>query len=308
MVIFYTGAILAVVVIIAPTLPRWSANSDDLRQLSSRLVVLALVGVGSAATARRMAREYVQAHMLRAEAERLAELDRLRNDFISSISHDLRTPLTAARAGIGLLQSDMADQMKPENQHIWNNVRRNIERLKILIDDLLDLNHLKAGMMRLERQPIDLRLVVIEALASVITLLEAKRQTVHLDLLMPLHTFGDTCRLEQVVVNLLANAQQHTPPGTQIMIVGRALADTVQLAVHDTGPGIPAAELKAIFLHFHRLGAQGGSGLGLAVAKSIVELHGGRIWAESEVGNGTTVTIALDKASPVSNNTINLAS
>ncbi len=295
-VLLYTVAIIAVVILIAPTLPFWSATPENLRQLSSRIVVLALVGVGSVVTARRLARELVHAHELRIEAERLAELDRLRNDFIASISHDLRTPLTAARAGLGLLQTRMADQVQPEDESLWNNVRRNIDRLGHLIDDLITSNQLKAGTLELDQELLDLRGVVTDAIAALYPLFQGKQQTLQLLLLEPLPVVGDPRRLEQVVVNILANGYQHTPTGTCITIAGSTTLDKVQLAIKDTGPGIPSEELESIFQRFHRLDKSGGSGLGLAIARSIVELHGGCMWAESELGIGTTFAITLPKA------------
>ncbi len=295
-VLLYTAAIIAVVILIAPTLPLWSATPENLRQLSSRIVVLALVGVGSAVTARRLARELVQAHGLRTEAERLAELDRLRDDFIASISHDLRTPLTAARAGLGLLQSHMGDQIQPEDESLWTNVRRNIDRLGRLIDDLIISNQLKAGTLELDQEALDLRSVVTDAIATLYPLFRGKQQTIELHLQEPLPVVGDPRRLEQVVVNVLANACHHTPVETCITIVGCTTMEKVQLTIKDTGPGIPREELEQIFQRFHRLNRAGGSGLGLAIARSIVELHGGRIRAESEIGQGTTFAITLDKA------------
>jgi signal transduction histidine kinase len=98
------------------------------------------------------------------------------------------------------------------------------------------------------------------------------------------------------VENLLANAHQHTPPGTQIAISGRATANEVRLVVSDTGPGIPAEELEAIFQRFHHLPAgDSGSGLGLAIARGLVELHGGRIWAESEAGQRTAFHVVVPR-------------
>ena len=105
---------------------------------------------------------------------------------------------------------------------------------------------------------------------------------------------GDARRLKQVIVNVLANAHRHTPPGTRIAISGHADRGEVVLVVRDDGPGIPAAELERVFDRFHRLGpADGGSGLGLATVKGIVELHGGRVWAESRPGEGVALHVAL---------------
>jgi len=109
---------------------------------------------------------------------------------------------------------------------------------------------------------------------------------------------GDARRLQQVVVNLLANAHRHTPEGTHIIVRGEATATEAHLSVRDNGPGIPAGEQEVIFRRFYRVpspivSAVGGSGLGLAIARGMVELHGGRMWAESETGQGATFLVVL---------------
>lgn len=180
---------------------------------------------------------------------------------------------------------------------MWTNARRNVERLGLLIDDLLTLNQLQAGVLQLDCEPLDLRTIVTDMLSSVFPLLRMKDQVLDVDLPEPLLVAVDARRMEQVIVNLLANANQHTPPGTGIAIASRVDEHTIQLSVSDTGPGIPAAELAAIFERFHRLpSGDKGSGLGLAIAKAIVELHGGRIWVESQPGVGTRFFITLPRA------------
>jgi PAS domain S-box-containing protein len=228
--------------------------------------------------------------------ERLTELDRLRTEFIGSVSHDLRTPLTAALAGLGLFEASTAERLAPAQRQLLANVRRNVERLRLLIDDLLALNQVEAGAVQLECEPLDLRAVVSDAVTELQALMRDKEQTLELDLSEPLPIIGDARRLMRVVANLLANAHQHTPPHTQIVVAGWLADGQVRLAVRDSGPGIPPEELEAIFQRFHRLGSpNSGSGLGLAIARGIVELHGGRIWAESEFGKGATFQIALPR-------------
>jgi two-component system, OmpR family, sensor histidine kinase VicK len=108
--------------------------------------------------------------------------------------------------------------------------------------------------------------------------------------------YGDIRRLEQALINVLANAFQHTPDGTHIEVSSRVQAEELILTVSDDGPGIPAEEVERIFVRFHRLSlSTGGSGLGLSIARSIIEAHGGRIWAESEYGHGTAIFIALPR-------------
>ncbi|MBA3414711.1 MAG: hypothetical protein H0U10_05755 [Chloroflexia bacterium] len=276
--------------VLLPDLPSAAA----LPALGTRLVVLALAGVGMAVVMRRLLLEREAARSVRDEAERLAELDRVRADFIASVSHDLRTPLTASRAGLGMLELGAADMLPPDERALLEDARRNVERLSLLIDDLLAANQLESGTMALAREPLDLHTVAVGAVSSVQSLIREQGQALAVDLPEPLPVAGDRRRLEQVVVDLLANAHQHTPAGTRIAISGRARSDDIILSVSDDGSGIPAGELEAIFERYHRL-ASGGSGLGLAIARGIVELHGGRIWAESELGRGTTVSVALPR-------------
>jgi signal transduction histidine kinase len=294
--VLYTGAVVATVAVLAPTLPGWSVDHYNIRQLSSRLVVMALMGIGTAILSRRLALEYEQRRSVQLEASRLEELDRLRNEFIASISHDLFTPLTAVRAGLGMLEAQEPERRSPEAQRLWTNVRRNVERLDLLIGDLLTLNQIKAGALHLDREPIDLRVIVADALAGVHSLVVEKGQTIEADLAEALPIEGDPRRLEQAIMNLLINAHRHTPGGTRIEIGGRCNDDRVLLSVRDNGPGIAPEELDAIFARFQRGASPApGSGLGLATARSLVELHGGRLWAESAEHQGATFHITLPR-------------
>jgi signal transduction histidine kinase len=237
----------------------------------------------------------------RLEAARLAELDHLRREFIASVSHDLRTPLTSTRAGVGMVETSAGERLTPDELRLLRNARRNMERLDRHIADLLALNQIEAGALQLEREPLDLRAVVADALTTVEDLSYAKEQTIRLDLPEPLPVYGDTWRLEQVLTNLLRNAQQHTPLHTYIQVRGHAEQGRVCLSVQDSGPGIPAEDLDKVFHHHRRLDPTAdGFGLGLAIARGIVELHEGQIWLESTPGVGTTVQLSLPlwKAQP----------
>ncbi len=225
------------------------------------------------------------------------ELERLRESFVASVSHDLRTPLTAIKAGLGMLEASGADQLPDEQRQLLANARRNAERLGMLVDDLLAHNQLQAGTLHLDVEPLDLRGVVANATTAIHPLIRQKGQRLELHLPNPLSVTGDKHRLEQVIVNVLGNAHQHTPAGTRIAVSGTVSDGEVCLTVHDNGPGIPSTELEAIFQRFHRLStSNGGSGLGLAIARSLVDLHGGRLWAESEPRRGTAFHMALPLA------------
>ncbi len=295
--LLYTAGFAVLTVIIDPTFPRWSPTEGEVRDLGARLVLLCIFGVGTAILRRRLALEQEVAGWARGESERLGEIDRLRDLFISSVSHDLRTPLTATRAGLGLLRTSASGRLQPDERDLLDNARRNTDRLGMLVDDLLAYNQLEAGTLRLDREPLDLRAVVTEAIASVHPLIREKGQTLEANMPEPLPGEGDPRRLEQAITNVLANAHQHTPGGTRIGIAGRVSGGEVSLSVDDNGPGIPGKELEAVFRRFHRLrSGRGGSGLGLTIARGIVELHGGRMWAESQPGAGTTFHVVLPGA------------
>lgn len=292
--ISYTLVTLAIVAFLAPLLPSWSTDPVALRLFCTRLIMLALVGIGAACLVQQISRNYAVAYTERMEMERLAELERLRANFVASISHDLSTPLTAINAGLGLLETSLVAQLRPDQERLLRNARRNGEQLQVLIGDLLTYNKLKTATFMLEREPINLRAVVLNAAAGVQALLQAKRQVLELDLAPELSLVGDRHRLEQVVTNLLANAHKHTPPGTQIRLSAVAHEAQVHLTVSDSGPGIPPAAHALIFAPFQHLNTNSdGSGLGLAIIKTIVELHGGRVWVESSVGAGATFHIIL---------------
>ena len=260
------------------------------RQFATADMHLLALFAGLAASAVYNARLFVETRLLE-------ELDRLRTDFIATLSHNLRTPLTAVRAGIGLLETSSSARLGTDERQLLENVRRNVARLGLQIDDLLAFNQLEARALRLSRARLDVRDVVRGAVSAVSPLIDAKNQTLHVDMPEPLLAEADPQRLEQAVVNVLANAHQHTPYGTHIEISGRVLANDIVLTVGDTGPGIPLQDLKRVFQRFQRLaGPTGGSGLGLAIAHGIMELHGGRIWAESQPGSSTTFYMTLPAA------------
>ncbi len=200
----YTGGAAAIATITDVVLLMWSPTGGDIRLLVVRLVMLLLVAVGMAIVTRRLTMEQEEARVGRQEAERLATLDRLRTDFIATVSHDLQTPLTAARAGLAMLQLSATEQLPPDQREVLDTSRRNIEYLTILIGDLLTFNQLEAGTFQIEREPVDLRAVVAAALRVAQPLLQEKDQALELDLLEPLPCRGDMRRLEQVVINLRA--------------------------------------------------------------------------------------------------------
>ncbi len=233
---------------------------------------------------------------LRAESIRLREREQLQSSFLGMISHELRTPLTAAQAGLGLLELGAGDRLAAADRNLLSTIRRNTHRLGALIEDLLTLTKLDSGVLRLEASVCDLNDAVEAAVSMVEPLLQEKGQTVRLDLPAALVVRADQRRLEQVVANLLANVHRHAPAGTTVRISGNLTEKHVALDVCDNGPGIPREQLEHIFERFERAGSTaGGTGLGLAIARGLVELHCGRIWAESPRDRGAEFHIVLPR-------------
>ncbi|HZU13071.1 MAG TPA: PAS domain S-box protein [Chloroflexota bacterium] len=222
----------------------------------------------------------------------------LQEGFIASVSHELQTPLTSIRAALGLLDAAIGKTLEPAERELLAAARRNAERLRLEIGQLLAANQVSVGERAVERATVDLRGVVETAVETMAPLLQEKDQKVDVDMPDHLEVEGDRRLLEQVLANLLSNAHRHTPPGTRIAVSGWFVGDHVRLAVHDAGPGIPPDQLDAIFGRFYRTPGmhREGIGLGLAITRDAVEAQGGRVWAESVLGQGSTFFVSLPRA------------
>lgn len=244
------------------------------------------------------------------EAERTARIAaqraaRIKDEFVATVSHELRTPLSAILGWTQLLRRGVAHFSTAELQRAIEVIDRNARAQTRLIDDLLDLGRIMAGKVRLELQPIALPEVVRAAVESVEPAAAAKdiRLTVTLAPL-PAPVSADGGRLQQVVWNLLSNAVKFTPKGGQIEVRLQCLNAHVELSVRDSGIGISAAFLPHVFDRFSQKDSSttrafGGLGLGLAICKQLVELHGGTIWATSPgEGQGATFVVRLPTGQP----------
>lgn len=228
------------------------------------------------------------------------QVERLRTDLLSTISHELRTPLTLIRTSIGLLlDSEPDEEMR---LRLLRNIKQSTDRMNSLITDLLDLARLHQDRLELSVRDLDVRDLVEGAVSLMRPLLDAKEQRVEVFSPSPAPVVpGDLRRLERVLLNLLRNANKFAPAGTVIRVRILGDAQDVTIAVEDAGPGIAAEAIPHLFDQFftdrtssteHNIGA----GLGLPIAKGIVEAHGGRIWVESTAGEGTTVWFTLPRA------------
>ena len=250
----------------------------------------------------RLARDVNElAHRLQTAEEQRATLERERRELTAAISHDLRTPLASMRAMVEALDDGVVHG-PDEVARYYATIRREIERLSRLIDDLFELAQIDAGALRLELRPVALQ----EVAAEVVDAMQAQARR-H-DVALSLHVDGtppeiplDGARMERAVANLVRNALEHTPAGGHIEVRVAAETGAVALRVSDSGEGIDPADLPHIWHRFYRAeksrhrNARGadGAGLGLAIVRGIVEAHGGTVDVRSSPGQGAAFTVRL---------------
>jgi len=227
------------------------------------------------------------------------ELDRLKSNFVSSVTHELRTPLVAMEKSISLLLTENI----PESQQreFLSIAQRNLKRLTSLINDLLDLSKLEAGKMEIKRQLCSIESVIDEAISGLKTWAETKSIQINKVIEENLPDVNiDPNRIIQVLTNLIGNAIKFTPPSGKITVEAKFIRteNELEVAVQDTGIGIAKEDLPRIFDKFFQVGERAptdisGTGIGLSIAKEIIQLHKGRIWAESEKGKGARFIFRL---------------
>lgn len=231
--------------------------------------------------------------------ERLGELERMKADFFSSMSHELRTPLTSIKEGTGLLLDGVGGETTDKQRKLLTILAEESNRLIGVVNSLLDLSKMEAGMLNYQFETVNLDPLIRRAVAEITPLVEAKQITVKTAIDGPLPPARlDPERVLQVLRNLLGNAVKFTPKGGQVTVTATPVHGKLQVAVQDSGPGIPVESLTAIFEKFHQGNHQGshnrpGTGLGLAIAKNIITSHGGEIWAESRSGQGSKFFFVL---------------
>ncbi len=246
-----------------------------------------------------IALENARAYVLQREAaERLRELDRSKRRFLANMSHELRTPLTNIIGFARLILKEVDGPLTEQQRHDLEIIYHNGEHLLGLINDLLDISQIEAGLMELEFREVDLGDLIRSVMATASALLRGKpvvmREIISPDL--P-RVRADPARIRQVLLRILANAAKFTDQGT-ITVRAQLVDGEVQISVSDTGIGIAPEYLERIFERFEQGVTENGrrpdgAGLGLALSKEFVEMHGGRIWVESEVGKGSIFTFTL---------------
>ena len=271
---------------IRPAAPRRLRDPEQMHLLETFASQTAL-GVERAALAEEAQHAHVQ-----------IETERLRNSLLSTVSHDLRTPLTAiAGAASGLLEEHTPLDTSTRHE-LCQTIAEEAHRLNRLVNNLLEMTRLEAGAVQVHKEWQPLEEVVGAALTRLEEQLHDRPLTTHLPADLPLVPL-DSVLIEQVLINLLDNAMRYTPPGSPIALMAWATVDTVTVEVADRGPGLPPGEEQRIFDKFYRVkraDMPSGTGLGLTICRGIIEAHGGRIWAENRPRGGTVVRFTLPLA------------
>jgi signal transduction histidine kinase len=225
----------------------------------------------------------------------LAELDQLKSNFVSVASHELRTPLAVILGYASFLR----DEVSGEASEQLSIVLQSAMRLRSVIDDMVNLRHVDTGEVALERDIFSMSELISEIVGEFTELAKAKQQIVRLELPDdPLKIDADQQKVYLVLANLLSNAIKFSPNGGRVQVSAQQKAEEIWINVMDTGIGIPQRDCDRIFDRFYQVEhtltrRHEGMGLGLSIAKSMVELHGGRIWVESVVGKGSRFTVVL---------------
>lgn len=232
-------------------------------------------------------------------ARAAAESDRMKSTFLASVSHDLRTPLTAIRTAASGLRRASLDRHDAVYDELAAGIEREVDRLNRLVDNLLEMSRIEAGALPPQKAPEEIGELAGTALARLAPLLRERRVTVQLAPDLPLVPL-DAAQIDRVFANLLENAAKFSPPGGLIVVEAFAEGGELRVSVHNEGAPLPEEQRGRIFDKFYRLDAASGgrgTGLGLAICKGIVEAHGGRIWAENDPdGVSVIFTLPLDGA------------
>ncbi len=232
---------------------------------------------------------------------RLQELDKAKASFFSMVSHDLRHPIAVAKGYMELIRTGN-EELSAESRSYVQVAEQEMRYIAEMVDDVLDLSRMDAGYYHIDQQPLQVSMLLQQARLAFRAQATPRHITIQLEPCEDLPLISaDALRLNQVLSNLLENALKFTPKGGRITLSAQPLENEIQITVSDTGVGIEPGEHEKIFDRFYRIkrGEQvedKGSGLGLAICREIIRLHGGRIWAESEMGKGAAFHLTLQRA------------
>lgn len=266
--------------------------------LAAKLFLLLVVAVLCGLLLEQLRREHEETERERERVARLRALEELQAGFVSAVSHELRTPLTCIKTSVDLLRETSAG-LSTEQVDLVQTIGHHVGRLEALVTDLLEITKLEAGQITLSKQPTDVRQIITRVVAALRPLRDAKNQTIDFhwpEIVSPAEV--DRRRMEQVVTNVLSNAIKFTPKGGHIEVSVSEKPAQVQVCIADDGPGIPTAEQAHVFDKFYVVSDRrglSGLGLGLYIAQEMIQLHGGRIWVDSQPGAGSTFCFTVPK-------------
>lgn len=233
--------------------------------------------------------------LLLRDVTRLKEVERLKSEFVMAASHELRTPLTSIGMSIDLLLEHALDSLPEKDRDLLRAAHEEVHRLKVLVNDLLDLSRIEVGQIELDFDRVDVRDLVEHVRAIFKSQME--RKAVELDTRLPENlppVHADANKLAWVLSNLISNALRYVKHGGRIVITAQKAGAHVHVSVGDNGPGIPLEYQSKIFQKFVQVkGRDSGTGLGLAICKEIIRAHSGTIWVESDPGQGSTFTFTV---------------
>jgi len=231
-----------------------------------------------------------------------SELEEMKLDFVSMAAHELRTPLTAIRGYADLIQMQNSEDLDDTGKELINRLQISSANLGNLIDNLLSVSRIERNMFSVDAKPVDLTKTVVGVVDNLRQTAETKHQKINFTKPNELPVvIADAFRISQVLANLVANAINYTQEGGEITVNVQKIEGFLEISVSDNGPGIPAEALKKLFTKFFRVSGaleQGskGTGLGLFISKSIITMHNGKIWVESEVGKGSKFIFTIPLA------------
>jgi PAS domain S-box-containing protein len=231
------------------------------------------------------------------------QVDRMKTEFVANVSHELRTPMTSIKGYVEIMLMGAAGEVNDQQRRFLGIVKSNTERLNVLVNDLLDVSRIEAGRVRLNLSSVDMRHVAEDVISDLIRRSREENKPIHFSLESPEKLpliRGDAERVRQILMHLVSNGYNYTPENGNVSVLITVQGGEIQVDVHDSGIGISSEERPRIFERFYRgndslVLATAGNGLGLTLAKTLVEMHHGRIWFESsgETGKGTTFSFAL---------------
>lgn len=234
--------------------------------------------------------------LLLRDVTQMRELDRLKSEFVMSASHELRTPLTSIAMSVNLLKESASEKLSEQEQELLNAAHEELERIKALVNDLLDLSRIEAGKVEMAFDKVSPSLLVEKAVSALKVQAKEKGVALESEIADDLpEVKADPNKITWVLTNLIANALRYTESGGKVKLSGEKVGGQVHLFVADTGTGIPPEFQSRIFDKFVQVSGRssGGAGLGLAICKEIVRAHGGTIWVESEVDKGSVFVFTL---------------